>query len=63
MPRDYMGDCHYTMIAVVLFVEHAVVLLAVIAAFTAAYKASRLRPAIRRTRRRSVRPPLALPEA
>ena len=40
MSVDYIGDCHYTVIAVVLFVEHAVVLLAAIAAFTAAYKAS-----------------------
>ena len=64
MSVDYFGDCHYGIISVVLFLEHALVLMAAIAAFVSAYRASRLRPAIRRSRRRdSVRPPLAVPEA
>ena len=63
MPGDAFLECHYPVIATLLFIEHVVVLLAAVVAFTSAYKASKLRPAIKRTRRRSVRPPLALPEA
>ena len=60
------GDCHYPAIAAVLFCEHVIVLLAAVAAFISAYKASQLKPAIKTSHkkngRRRVRPDLALPE-
>ena len=63
MSGDPFLECHYPMIETLLFCEHVVVLLAAVVAFVSAYKTSKLRPAIKKTRRRSVRPPLALPEA
>ena len=63
MTVDYFKDCHYTAIAVLLFMEHVLVFLAAVAVFISAYRAARLRPSVRRNRKRnSTIPPLALPE-
>ena len=63
MPGDPFLDCHYPVIATILFCEHVIVLLAAIIAFVSAYKTSQLKPAIKKNGRRRVRPDLALPEA
>ena len=63
MSGDPFLEFHYPVIVTLLFCEHVVVLLVAVIAFVSAYKTSKLRPAIKKTRRRSVRPPLALPEA
>ena len=62
MPGDAFQDCHYPVIATIFFCEHVIVLLAAITAFVSAYKASQLKPAIKKNGRRRVRPDLALPE-
>ena len=66
MSGDAFQDCHYPVIAAVLFCEHVIVLLAAVAAFISAYKASQLKPAIKTSHkkngRRRVRPDLALRE-
>ena len=63
MSGDAFLDCHYPVIAVIFFCEHMIVLLAAVAAFISAYKASQLKPAIKtKNGRRRVRPDLALPE-
>ena len=59
---DYFIDCHYPAIATLLLVEHALVFMAAIGAFVSAYKTSRLRPSIRRSRRRNSISLLSLPE-
>ena len=56
------GDCHYIAIAVVLFCEHVIVLLAAVVAFVSAYKTSQLKPAIKKNGRRRARSDLALSE-
>ena len=60
------GDCHYLAIAVVLFCEHLIVLLAAVVAFVSAYKTSQLKPAIKTKHRKNgrmrVRSDLALSE-
>ena len=63
MSGDPFLECHYPVIATLLFCEHVVVLLAAVIAFVSAYKTSQLKPAIKKTGRRRVRPALALPEA
>ena len=62
MPGDAFLDCHYPVIATIFFCEHVIVLLAAITAFVSAYKASQLKPAIKKNGRRGRRPDLALPE-
>ena len=62
MSGDAFQDCHYPVIAAILFCEHVIVLLAAVTAFISAYKTSQLKPAIKRNGRRRVRPDLALPE-
>ena len=56
------GDCHYITIAVVLFCEHVIVLMAAVVAFVSAYKTSQLKPAIKKNGRRRARSDLALSE-
>ena len=62
MSGDAFLECHYTIIAVLFFVEHVIVLLAAITAFVSAYKASRLKPAIKKNGRKGRKPELTLPE-